>query len=61
MPYRELPSSSDTARGSAAVAMTWEQLKDKLRAHDVNGWRDELPHSVSRSESASSQRGKRTP
>ncbi len=23
--------------------MTWERLKDKLRAHGVPGWRDELP------------------
>jgi hypothetical protein len=51
MPYRELPPSPDTARGNPALAMTWERLKDKLRAHGVNGWRDELPHSVSRSES----------
>lgn len=23
--------------------MTWERLKEKLRAHGVPGWRDELP------------------
>ncbi len=23
--------------------MTWERLKEKLRAHGVQGWRDELP------------------
>jgi hypothetical protein len=41
--------------------MTWEQLKDKLRAHGVTGWRDELPNSVSRNESADAQSDKRTP
>ena len=40
MPYREHPSSPDPARGNPSLTMTWERLKDKLRAHGVNGWRD---------------------
>jgi hypothetical protein len=51
MPYRELTSFPDAARGNPALAMTRERLKDKLRAHGVNGWHDELPDPVSRSES----------
>jgi hypothetical protein len=61
MLYRELPSSPDKARGDPSLAMTWEQLKDKLRAHGVNGWHDELPNSVSRSANANAQSDKRTP
>ena len=52
MPYRELPASLDAARRQRTSAMTWERLKDKLRAHGVPGWGDELPDPVSRNESA---------
>ena len=52
MPCRELTHSLDVARRNPALAMTWERLKNKLRAHGVSGWRDELRDSASRSESA---------
>jgi hypothetical protein len=70
MPYPEIPSFPNPKRGNPALAVTWERLKDKLRAHGVNGWCDELPNSISRSESAGAasvliapeaQRGKRIP
>lgn len=52
MPYREPTSALNTARGNSALPMTWQRLKDKLRAHGVKGWSDELSDSVSRRESA---------
>ena len=52
MPYRELTSPLDTAHRSHPLAMTWERLKEKLRAHGVPGWGDELPASVPRNENA---------